>query len=171
MNSEFDVDINVKDMYSFLMNNTYRKFSGILWVIMGIAAVVLAVYTRGKVNVSYTVLLLVFAVIFLVLNPVVLYLKARRQIKNNAYFAIPLHFTLDEDKITVSQGENSQSVTWQEIYKAVKYSSNVIIYITDIRTFIWPKRCLDNAKVYNDVVKLASAGLGSRCKLKEISND
>lgn len=165
MNTQFDVKVTVKDLFVFLLNNTYRKFSGILILLFSIACVVIVICTWGDVKLSNSILLLVLAAFYLVFNPIILYGKAGRQVENNDYFKNSLTYYADNTGITVSFGEEKSSTNWNEMWKAVKYGSIVVIYVTTIRAFILPISCIGDK--YNDFVDLASGGLGARCRLRK----
>ena len=88
MQSQFKVNITVKDMYTFLMNNTYRKFTGIIWIIFSLIVIGVTIYTWGDIKIANSILLIVLASLYTVVHPIILWLKAKAQIKNNDYFKI-----------------------------------------------------------------------------------
>ena len=49
MKTEFDVNISEKNMFVFLFNNTYRRITGIIWIIFSIVIIGVTVYTWGDV--------------------------------------------------------------------------------------------------------------------------
>lgn len=163
MKTEFKADVTVKEMFTFLINTTYRKFTGVLWILFSIVVIVVTIYTWGDVSIPNSLLLILIALLYTVINPVMLYFKAKRQIKNNAYFIEGCTYTVDEKGIAVSMNGESESTKWDEMWKAVKYGSEVVIYVTNIRAFIIPIRCMGDD--YNTFVKIAAKGLGSRCHL------
>lgn len=163
MKVKFDVKITEKDLFLFLLNNTYRKFTGAIMLLFSIGCIAVTVVTWGDVPIQNTVLLIVLASFYLVINPLILYSKARRQVKNNDYFNHVLSYEADSVGITVRQGEDMVSIKWEEMWKAVRYGSIVVVYISTIRAFTLPMRCIgDN---YNDFVEVARGGLATRCKL------
>ncbi len=168
MKAEFDVDIKVKDMYSFLLNNTYRKVSGIIWIIFSLIVAGVTVYTWGDVDISNSVLLIVLACLYTVINPVMLYLKAASQVKRNASFKQLLHYIVDDTGISISQGEEQARVNWDEMWKAVKYGQAVVVYVSNVRAFIFPIRCV--GEQYDVLAELTAKGLGSRNHLRKKSS-
>ena len=165
MKAQFKVNINVKDMYTFLMNNTYRKFSGIIWIVFSLTVVGIAIYTWGDVKLVNSILLIVLASLYTVIHPIILWLKAKAQIKNNDYFKQTLDYTADSKGIKVSQGEESTMIKWDEMWKAVRYGGDVVVYVSTIRAFILPIRCMGDQ--YNNFVEAATQGLGSKCRLRK----
>lgn len=165
MQTEFKVNITVKDIFSFQINNTYRKLTGVIWIIFSVAVLGVAIYTWGDVSIGNTILLIIMSLLYTVVNPIMLYLKAKAQVKNNDYFNNELVYRTDSKGITVSQGSETTTVKWNEMWKAVRYGGIVIVYITTIRAFILPVRCL--GEQYNSFVDNAAEGLGARCRLRK----
>lgn len=165
MKVEFDVKINAKDLFVFLLNNSYRKFTGVLMILFSLGCIGVAVYTWGDIPVPNTVLLCVLAAFYLVINPFILYSKAKRQVKNNDYFDKVLSYVVDDKGIAVYQGEDKAFIKWEEMWKAVRYGSVVVVYISTVRAFTLPIRCIGDK--YNDFVDVTKKGLGNRCNLRK----
>ncbi len=165
MQTEFKVNITVKDMFCFQMNNTYRKLTGIIWIIFSIVVIGVVIYTWGDVKILNSILLIAVASLYTVVNPILLYLRAKAQVKNNDYFNNELSYKTDSNGIIVSQGTESTTIKWNEMWKAVKYGDIVVVYVTTIRAFILPIRCI--GEQYNNFVQNATDGLGARCHLKK----
>ena len=165
MQAKFDVNITVKDLYAFLINNTYRKFTGVLWVIFSICCIGVGIYTLNDIKITSTILLFLGGAFFLILNPILLYSKAKNQVKKNKYFAETLSYTINEKGIEVAQAGEQASVKWEEMWKAVRYGNIVVVYVTTIRAFILPVESMGDQ--YNTVVELAFKGLGARNHLRK----
>ena len=165
MKAEFKVNITAKDMFCFLINNAYRKFTGVIWVLFSIVVVGVIIYTWGDVHPANTVVLIITASLYTVINPIILWLRARAQIKRNDCFNNELLYSVNDKGITVSQGEETATVKWDEMWKAVKYGQLVVVYVTTIRAFILPIRCI--GEQYNTLVELAHNGLPARCHLRK----
>ena len=165
MKTEFSVNITEKDLFAFLMSNTYKKFTGVMWIVFSIVCVGIAIYTWGDVKIWNSIILIFAASFYTIINPILLYSKAKRQIKNNDYFNNELMYKTDSKGITVSQGAESTTIKWDEMWKAVKYGQIAVVYVTTIRAFILPIRCI--GEQYNNFVDNASGGLGTRCHLKK----
>ena len=165
MSTEIKTNITAKDMYGFLINNTYRKLTGVIWIIFSLVVIVITILTWGKVEIMNSILMIVLASLYTVINPVMLYFKASRQVKNNASFKDTLVYRIDEQQISVTQGEEHAEVKWDEVWKVVKYGQSVIIYVSTVRAFILPMRCMDNE--YDTLVDICFAKLGGRCHIKK----
>lgn len=117
MKTEFDVNISEKNMFVFLFNNTYRRVTGIIWIIFSIVIIGVTVYTWGDVKIQNSILMILLASLYTVINPLMLYSRARKQVRNNDYFANVLHYVVDEEGVKVSQNGQNASVKWDEVWK------------------------------------------------------
>lgn len=166
MEIKFDIDLTTKDMYKFLLNNTYRRLTGIIWVIFSVIVAAVTVITWGKVELANSVLMIIMASLYTVINPVMLYFKAKSQVKKNETLNSTLHYVIDEEQITVSQGELTERTKWKDIYKLVKYGKQVIVYVTSLNAFVWPLSAI--GEHYNEIAEIADKAIGKRNKLKRI---
>ena len=137
MKTEFDVNISEKNMFVFLFNNTYRRMTGIIWIIFSIVIIGVTVYTWGDVKIQNSILMILLASLYTVINPLMLYSRARKQVRNNDYFANVLHYVVDEEGVKVSQNGQNASVKWDEVWKIVSYGSEIAAYVSTDRAFIW----------------------------------
>lgn len=103
MKSEFDIKLTVRDMYRFSMYHTYSGIHGGASVVIAVLVFFVAAKTYGGVETMYTLLYILFGILFLLYMPVSLYLRAKRQILSSEVFKEALHFTVTEEKITSSQ--------------------------------------------------------------------
>ena len=139
---KFSVQVTVKDMYAFLMHHSYRGGSLIADAIVTFGAIGLLLAGFGKGDPVKTVALIFVAMLFTVIHPLQLYTKAKKQVKNNEIFKKPLNYVLNEEGITLSQGEESQSITWADVYQVKAYKSQILVYTGRVYAFIWPKSAL-----------------------------
>lgn len=165
MQITFDVKIEKKDLFKFLMNNTYRKLTGIIWIIFSLVVVFVTVYTWGTVEIMYSVLLIILASLYTIINPIMLYVKAAKQCKNNASFKEPLTYTIDDEGITVSQNGEEASAIWDEIWKCHKYGDQIVVYITALRAFVWPVSAI--GENYDSLIEVLHEKLGERCHVRK----
>lgn len=157
MTLEFDIKISDKDMYRFNMHHAYTGFQGIFATVIGLAVLTVAVLTRGKVESVYTLLYLVFGVMFLIYMPVSLWMRSKRQILVSPVLKETLHYVLDEQGIHVKVGEQAADLEWGMIYKMISTKSNLLIYTSRVNAYVIPLKQLGNQ--YEAVKKLAESKL------------
>lgn len=130
---ELDVKIEAKDLYDYLLRHSYNSAAGIIGSCFGAFLIVFAVM-KGQW------LYLVLGVIMLLYLPWTLYIRSKQQVINNPSFQQPLHYMLDEQGLTISQGEDSVQYLWEEMYKAVSTGRSIIVYTSRINATIFPRK-------------------------------
>lgn len=135
----FDVDLGTGDLFSFLMRHTYSGISGIFGVIISIVSLIVCAVKFKELDTTAIMALIIIGLIFTVIQPLMLYNKARIQVKRNKNINAKLHYKLAEDGITISQGENEAKVNWYEIRKKVATGKALYVYMSPVRAFIFPK--------------------------------
>ena len=149
--------IGPKDMYRFNMYQTYTGFHGWFSIFISIVIFVVAGLTCGGIETSYTVLYVIFGIVFLFYMPVTLYLRSGHAIAASKVLQGTLHYHVDEKGITVSQGEESALLTWKQIYKMVATKHNVLVYSNRTNAYVIPREQLGDA--YGALAQLALAQL------------
>ena len=67
-----------------------------------------------------------------------LYGKSAAQAKQNKDINASLHYTLSEEQITVSQGEQEACVKWYDVRKCIYTAKALYLYMSPVRAFIFP---------------------------------
>ncbi len=148
MKVEFDVQMTVGKMYDYMLRHTFTSFAGIVGELLGIALII-GSFAYGQWIYLAAGILCVFY------QPVALYLRARRQVNSNEAFKSPLHYTLDDEGITVRSGEDTDSLPWDKMYKCVSTIRSIIVYTGIVNACIFPKEDLGDKK--EDVIRLICA--------------
>lgn len=142
MNIEFDVKMTQKMLYDFWMTHTYRGFSGVFSIVFSLMVVVIAIISWNTITVPMRVLYIVFAVYFLLFQPVSLYIRAAKAVKLNPMFQKPLHYEMNETGIITSQGENQTIIPWEQITKVLETRYSYLLYTGKRTSFILPLECM-----------------------------
>ncbi len=147
MKAEFDVNMTTGKMYDYMLRHTFTSFAGVVGEVLGIVLVV-GFFVTGQW------LYLIAGIVCVVYQPVALYMRARRQVNSNEVFKAPLHYTLDDEGITVKSGDNTDSLPWEKMYKAVSTNRSVILYTGRVNACIFPKDDMGDRK--DDVIRIIS---------------
>lgn len=136
--SEIRITANMKTqyMYTFLLQHTYRSFSGIFGIGISVAAAVLLVIQWNQLEDTNRVILFIVALLFTVCNPLMLYSRARRQVMMSESYKQPLLYIFHEDGILVELGEQQQDIAWSNIREVRSYKQELIIYTSKVHAFI-----------------------------------
>jgi hypothetical protein len=150
----FETSIKEKDLMNFKLYHNYHSVSGIATLIFGIICLVICVVSYGSYNIAYTVMVAFFGLFFTVYTPIGMKLKVRKQMKKAQGSGEPVKYTVTEEKITLSQGEVSENLNWDEIFKMKATGSSIILYISAVRANIIPYRCLgDSAEGFIEIAE------------------
>lgn len=163
---KFSVQMKVQDMFLFLLHHSYRGAALLADAVITFGAIGLLVTGAGTGDMVKTVALLFVALLFTVIHPLQLYNRARKQVKKNEVFQKPLEYVLTGEGITMSQGEVTQSFTWEDVYQIKEYKSLFAVYTGRVYACIWPKRELTACE--NEVRELFREHLSAKVAGKSI---
>lgn len=137
---DLTIKIEAGDLYDYMLHHTYNSGSGILGSAVGAVMVIFALGTGQWI-------FLIAGLALLLYLPWVLFIKSRQQMVNNPVFKEPLHYRLDEEGLTISQGEIETKQAWGEMYKAVSTGKSIILYTSKVNATIFPKKQLGDQKM------------------------
>ena len=118
-----------------MLMHSYNSPAGLLGSTFGAVLIIFAFATTQWI-------FAVLGVVMLLYLPWTLFVKSRRQILTNPSFQEPLRYTLDEEGLTVSQGEAQERMDWENMHKAVSTGRSIILYTSPVNATIFPKRQL-----------------------------
>lgn len=98
---------------------------------------------RRELTVQQTLLLLFVVVLFLVWQPVMLYLKALTKVREMEKQP-PLVLCFTEEGVVLFRGEEEGRISWQEIQRVEALGSMVIIYGDRVHASLIPKTAMGN---------------------------
>lgn len=134
------VKIEAGDLYDYMLMHSYNSPAGLLGSTFGAVLIVFAFTTRQWIFV-------VLGLVMLLYLPWTLFIKSRRQILANPSFQEPLQYTLDEEGLTVSQGEAQEKMGWEDMHKAVTTGRSIILYTSPVNATIFPKKQLGEERM------------------------
>lgn len=139
---EFKTRIKTNELFQFLIRHSYAGISGKIGLIISIAAAVL--FIKGLPdfagNETKMFVLAFLALLFTVINPVMLYTRAKKQSLTNPAYKDEMAYQMDEEGIKLMIGEQEGGIPWDKIIKIVETGSLYILYTTRINAFLWPKK-------------------------------
>lgn len=150
---EYSILLKPEDMRHFVLHHTYTSISGWFGVVISLAAAVMLIIGHNRYNSFEIAVLAVMALLFIVVHPIQLILKANRQVKHQPMFSIPILYNICKDGIVIQQEEQLVNVMWQEIRKVVETRKAVFIYTSPVRAFIFPKNQINNFVEFRKRIK------------------
>ncbi|MDO5154582.1 MAG: YcxB family protein [Eubacteriales bacterium] len=151
----FSVKMTVKELYRFIMYHAYHKLSGVIGIAMSIAACIILITRYASLTDQTRAVLVLVAIWFVFLDPIILYSRARGQVRRNKAYKKPLHYQIDSEGVTISQEEQSQTVMWNQFMKIVETKNQFLFYSTPMYAFIFPKAELVNEdlEIFPEIIK------------------
>lgn len=135
---ELDIRIKSGDLYDFMLMHNYSKAPGLIGSTLGALMIVTGIYMQYW-------LFLIAGIVVLLYLPWVLLIKSSQQAMTPV-FKEPLHYVLDENGITVSQGEATTTQGWDDMVKAVSTGRSIIVYTSRVNATIFPKNQMGDRK-------------------------
>lgn len=139
-------------MQNFVLYHNYRCASGILGLVLSVAALIYLVIGFKAMDNIMRIALVFIGLLFTVVNPMMLSYKAKRQVRTNEGFKVPIHYGMTASYLTLTQGDQWVQVPWKNIYKIVDTGRSVVVYVSRMRAYVWPKAQLGGS--FDDVMSL-----------------
>jgi len=159
MKQEFDVHMTASALYDYNMYHTYTGSAGIVGTAFGAMLLIIFVSNRQPA-------FLFAGLVVILYSPVALYLNSRKQVKLNPMFRNPLHYVMDDEGVTVSQGEQEISVSWDQMLKACSTNQSLLLYTSKTSAWIFPKADLGEKRY--DIIEMISTHMPpARVKIKQ----
>lgn len=137
----FEVMITGKDMFDYNVYHNYRNFQGIISLLLGIVLLVVCLTSIGTdANISYILITGFLGLFFTVITPFRIYLKSIQQVKLTPSFRKPIKYTLSETELIIEQEDARASIPMEEIIKAADTGKSIVLYVSSVRAYIFPKR-------------------------------
>lgn len=138
MTIETDVKLDQRSLSRFLIYHNYVRVSGIIGLVLSVAALVALCAAWGMWTPMQRGLLAVLALLFTVLQPLMLASKGKRQLAMEE-FQIPFHYSFDDNGVTISQKDQTQSFSWEDIRKVVFRKDAIYVYMSAVSAFVVPE--------------------------------
>lgn len=137
---KFSVQMKTEYMFDFLYWHSYHGISGIINYAFSFAGVAALIAGFGKDNKVVTLMLVLLALLFTVINPLSLLYKAAKQIKRTPMFRKPLYYCFDAKGFTISQESTSDSAEWSSVIFLRETRKSIILYMGAANAIILPKK-------------------------------
>lgn len=135
-----DVQIGTNDMFWFLMRHNYFSFGGILGVVISLGCLLCLILTFQPNDTVSNIFLGLGALVFTVIQPWQLLLKAHRQIVKNPIFHEPMHYEVSDKTLTIHYKEEKLEIEWANMYKVIETKKRIYLYVDTVHSYIFPKK-------------------------------
>lgn len=124
MEFRFKNDTRPMDVWILSMSRTYRSLVGMCNIVFTGAIIAATYHFWNKTNDIFEVLLLFGCMLFTVIQPALVYLRAKIQV---AGIPKDMELFFDEKGLHVTVGTQQESIPWKKIKGAVKERNMVIV--------------------------------------------
>lgn len=135
----FSVQMTEKEVYRYTLYHVYHSFSGVFGLCLSMIAIVNLVMNFNEMSDQAKTIMIIIALWSTVLDPLVMKSRCKSQFKRNAVYQNPLQYCIDEKGVTVSQNEESQTLSWDKLLKVVETRTQFLVYSSRVHAFIFPK--------------------------------
>ena len=132
MELEFDVKVNSKVLYDYMLHHTYGSFQGVLGTAVGALMIV------GYAATGYMIWLIA-GIVLLAYLPWSLFLRSKQQMLNTPAFKETLHYRMTEEGVEISQKDAKEFQKWEHMYKAASTGKSIILYTSAVNACIFPR--------------------------------
>lgn len=165
MEESISIKMTKKDLTYFILRHNYTSVSGVCGIIFSLLALAYLILGGGQ-TLAMKMVLLFMGLLFTVAEPLQLIQRASRQIQSSQYFQNNLIYTLKEEGIEVTQGDENGTIPWDSLRKIIETKEYVFVYVTARRAFVFPKNQMDGK--YDTVRAIISKYMKpSKCRWKK----
>lgn len=160
MRAKFDVKMTRGILFDFQLAHMYRSFSGWFSLAFGVGVLAVALTTFRKTDLTMSMLYFFCAFYALPLQPILLYLRAARQMKLNPVYKEALHYEISDEGIFSRQKGQEAHIGWDQVVKATETRRSLLLYTGKRYSFLLPKESMGGQK--DTVVRLVRKHLKPR---------
>ena len=144
---KFHTQLKPKDIFKFSLAYTFSGIQALLTILVLVVAGYMIVNGATKPNMEASMFSGVLIIIlFFIVNPAMLYVKAKKQAIENPAYKEPTYYTLKEDGIFVEFKKDSALIEWNRIIRLTHLMGLNILYTGRKQAFIFPDYELGDRK-------------------------
>ena len=135
--------VKASDIWQVRMYYAYGSYTAVVNIICIISAVVMIATLWSGAAYWFRVAMILFLSLFTVIQPLVIYLMARNQLKGAGD---ELELLFNDKGIRVSQGGKSEEVLWRDVVGVSVKPTLAVIYTGDGQGYILTNRVLGKSR-------------------------
>jgi len=143
MKYKFTYQTTAFDLWQLSMYSTYGSMVGGCNIIFTVAMLLVTTKFWGDVNIFMKILLLIVICLFTVIQPAVVYMRAKKQVR-----AVPhdMEIGFDDNGIHVKTENQNSDLKWNTIKGVSKKASMIVIFSTTKHGFVLTNKVLGKQK-------------------------
>ncbi len=131
------------DFWQLAMYNTYGSIIGVCNLVFTIAMIILTVKFGEIVNEVLLALLILASCFFPIVQPVMMYLQARKQVSG---LPKQTEIVFDDIGVHVAAGDKHSDLPWNTIKRIIKKPTLIVIFTTATQGYLLNNRVLGKQK-------------------------
>lgn len=143
MKYKFTYQTTAFDLWQLSMYSTYNSMVGVCNIIFTVAMTLLTVKFWNGVNIFIKVLLIMGILLFPIIQPIAVYLRAKRQI---AMMPHDMEIGFDDYGVHVKTKNEKSDLKWKTLKGVSKKPNMIVIFSTNKHGFILTNRVLGKQK-------------------------
>lgn len=144
--TSFKIKIKPVHLFEFQFWHQYSGIYGLLNVAITAGSVALLITGVGQGSFATMFVLIVLALLFSVINPILIFVKALIAYKITPVYKEPLEYELTNEKLVVKQGEAATEETLDKIVAIRKTPKMIVLYFGSANAVLLPKKQLGEEK-------------------------
>lgn len=158
--------ITADELWNFLLHHTYSSIGGFTGIIISICALLAFIQMCiGGGSALVKICLFITALLFLVIQPLRLYLQAQKLMLNDKGYAEPIEFFFNSSGLTLTQNEDYAFYAWGEIEKVISTKKIAAIYVNKKRVFKIARRDMaDSFETFKQIIRTYAVKASIRLK-------
>lgn len=162
-----EILVSSSQLYRFNLYHCYLNSSnGAFGILLGLICLSYGIAFHSALGINNSVMVIVLGVIFLIYNPISLFIKSKSRYMSNNALRKPMNYTFDDKGFIISQDDVSEDMEWSDLYKVVETKECLYFFFTRMHANIVPKEALgENA---DNIYRLLDKNItGKANKLKK----
>lgn len=137
-NKKFVTRTTASDLFRFQIYHTYLGITGFLLGLLAAVALADLIGNFNSMGNGTKVICIVLILWAVLLNPINMYFRAKKQAQTVELFKNPIDLVIGEEGLTITQGENGGLVEWKNVTKIVILRKLAIFYMGKVRAHLLP---------------------------------
>ena len=143
MKYKFTYQTTAFDLWQLSMYSTYGSMVGGCNIIFTVAMLLVTTKFWGDVNIFMKILLIIVICLFTVIQPAVVYMRAKRQVATVPH---DMEIGFDDNGIHIKTENQNSDLKWNTIKGVSKKPSMIVIFSTTKHGFVLTKKVLGKQK-------------------------
>jgi hypothetical protein len=143
MKYNFTINTTASDLWQLSMYGIYGSIIGVTNVVFTAAMILLAARFFSSVNKVLKCLIIIAICIFTVIQPLLVYLRAGKQVKK---MPKEINLGFDDEGLHVSLGDQSSDIAWDDVRGITKKPTMLVIFSSERYGYILNNKVLGKQK-------------------------